>query len=251
MTSHDPAAYGDAWADIYDDWHPAPPAGFVDFITAEISATNAGPGAVLELAAGTGRLALPLATRGIETWALDASTKMLDRLRAKPGAETIRVVEADMADFTLERDDFALVFVAATSLFTLLSQELQLGCFASSARHLRSGGRFVIDCFVPDLSRFTDDTNLSTRDVGDGVLRLDASAHDPVTQIVRSHHVFVRPGGTELLPVDVRYAWPAELDLMARLAGLELIARYASWHREPFTRYSPGHVSVYARNSRG
>lgn len=248
MTPHDPAAYGDAWAEIYDDWHPSPPAGFVDFITTELADVHAPRGPVLELAAGTGRLALPLAALAIETWALDASTKMLDRLRAKPGASDVRVVEADMASFELDRDDFAMVFVAATSLFGLLSQELQLACFTSSGRHLRAGGRFVVECFVPDLSRFTDDTNLTTRDVGDGVLRLDASTHDPVTQIVRSHHVFLRPSGTELLPVDIRYAWPSELDLMARVAGLGLVARYASWHRDPFTRFSPGHVSVYGRD---
>lgn len=245
MTPHDPTAYGEAWADVYDDWHRAPPEGSIEFLAHE--ATEAGGGPILELAAGTGRLALPLSERGLEVWALDASPKMLDRLRAKPGAANVRVVEHDMADFTLERTDFSLVFVAATSLFTLLTQELQISCFARAAEHMRPGGRFVIECFVPDLSRFTDDANLSTREVGDGVLRLDASDHDPVTQVVRSHHVFIRSTGTELLPVHVRYAWPAELDLMARVAGLRLRERVGGWQRETFTRYSPFHVSVYER----
>lgn len=245
MTSHDPTAYGDAWAQIYDEWHPTAPAGAIDFLAAEARAAGGGP--ILELAAGTGRLALPLAERGHEVWGLDASPAMLERLRAKPGADALRIVEADMADYSLERTDFSLVFVAATSLFTLLSQELQLACFAAGARHLRPDGRFVVEAFVPDLSRFTDDANLSTRAISDGVLRLDASTHDPVAQIVRSQHVFIRAADTELLPVDIRYSWPSELDLMARLAGLTRQARYGGWARHEFTRYSAGHVSVYER----
>ena len=245
MTAHDPAAYGDAWAEVYDEWNSGAVGDAVDFLEQEQQSVGGGP--ILELAAGTGRLALPLAERGHDVVALDGSPKMLDRLRAKTGTAGLEIVESDMADFDLGRTDFALVFVAANSLFLLLSQDLQLACFESAARHVRPGGRFVVECFIPDLSRFTDDTNLTTRDVGDGVLRLDASTHDPVTQIVRSHHVFLRPDGTELLPVHVRYSWPSELDLMARVAGLALTARYANWRGDTFTKYSPGHVTVYGR----
>lgn len=153
-----------------------------------------------------------------------------------------------MAGFDLDGSDFAVAFCAASSLFLLLTQDLQLACFEATARHLSPTGRFVVEAFVPDLTRFTDDRNLSTRTVADGVLRLDASEHDPITQVVRSHHVFLRPAGTQLLPVTVRYAWPTELDLMARLCGLRLVDRFGGWQREPFTAWSPGHVSVYARD---
>lgn len=242
--SYDPAAYGETWAAVYDERHPdlAPDDAGVRFL-----AGLAGDGPVLEFAVGTGRVARPLAARGLEVHGIDASPAMLARLRGKEDARSIRVVEGDIATASADRHDFSLVFVVASSFFCLLDQDAQVACFANAARHLRPGGRFVIEGFVPDLARFSDDRHLSTRDVRDGTVLLEASAHDPLTQVVRSQHLTVTAAGVELMPVTVRYAWPAELDLMGRLAGLELEARHGGFRREPFEAWSPHHVSVYRR----
>ena len=244
MTNYDRAAYGETWAAIYDHRHGASPAdeGAVAFLAAV-----AGDGPALELAVGTGRIALPLAARGVEVHGVDSSTSMLDRLRAKPGADNLRLVEGDMATTRAARSDFSLVFVVANSLFLLLDGADQVACFQNAAAHLRPGGRFVVHAFVPDLSRFTDDRHFSTRAVEDEAVDLEASTHDPVAQVVRSQLMRVTGEGIEVLPVTVRYSWPSELDLMAALAGMDLESRFGDFDRQPFTRWSPFHVSIYRK----
>jgi SAM-dependent methyltransferase len=240
-----PETYGDRIADVYDAWY-----GEADFLekdaSIELLAELAGGGPVLELAIGTGRLALPLAERGLEVHGVDASEAMVARLREKPGGADIPVTMGDFADVPVE-GAYPLVFVAFNTFFGLPSQEAQVRCFANAAAHLAEGGVFLIEAFVPDLGRFDRNQRFQTNSVSTTEVNLDASRHDPLEQRVDSVHVVLTEAGTRLYPVNLRYAFPAELDLMARLAGLELKHRWGGWRREEFTRQSQRHVSVYGR----
>ena len=143
---------------------------------------------------------------------------------------------------------YSLVFVAFNTFFALLSQDEQVRCFAGVAAHLAPGGVFVVEAFVPDPTRFIFGQNTMTERVDVDAVLLTASRHDPVRQVVESQHVVIDERGTSCYPVTIRYAWPAELDLMARLAGLRLRERRGDWQREPFGAASTSHVSVYERN---
>ena len=244
MDSYGPETYGERVADLNDDWYQDHPD---TEVAVERLAELAGAGPVLELGVGTGRLALPLAERDLEIHGVDASPAMLDRLRAKAGGERIHLHLGDMAEVAVE-DSYALVFVAANTLFLLASQEQQLRCFANVAAHLAAEGVFVVEVFVPDPARYRDDQQLGvTRVTVDSVL-LTASRHDPVGQRIDAQQIQFGPGaGFRLIPGVLRYAWPSELDLMARLAGLRLRERWGGWRREPFTAASTMHVSVYER----
>jgi SAM-dependent methyltransferase len=201
---------------------------------------------VLELAIGTGRLALPLAQRGLEVHGVDASERMVEKLRAKPGGDGIAVTMGDFADVPVE-GSYGLIFIAFNTLFALLTQEAQLRCFANAARHLTDDGVFVIEAFFPDLARFDRDQRAQATWVDPHRVMLDASRHNPVEQRVDSQHIVITEDETKLYPVSVRYAFPSELDLMARLAGLELRDRWGNWQRDPFTGETGRHVSVYGR----
>lgn len=242
VPEYDATSYGEIWAPIYDDIHAelddADP--MVAFLAA-----RAGIGPVLEFAVGTGRVAIPLAHRGLEVHGIDSSPAMLARLIER--AHWLPVVEGDMASTRAARDDFTLVFVVASSLFLVLDQDAQIACFANAAAHLQPGGRFVVHAFVPDLSRFVDDRHSSPVAIDDAAVRLEASVHDPVAQVVRSQHLRMTTTGVEMRPVTVRYAWPSELDLMARLAGFTLEERFGGFAEQPFDRWSPYHVSVYLK----
>jgi SAM-dependent methyltransferase len=238
----DPAFYGDRWAAIYDDRHghmdPGP--------AVELLAGLAEDGRVLELAIGTGRVALPLAARGITVEGLDASAAMVERLRAKPGGESIRVTIGDMAQVPVS-GPFRLVYLVFNTLFGLLTQARQAECFASVARVLDPGGMFVIECFVPDLTRYNRDQRVQTIAVNEDSAIMELSRHDPAGQRVNTQMVTLSGQGIELRPIAIRYSWPSELDLMAELTGLRLLERYGGWDRQPFTSVSGGHVSVYQR----
>ena len=201
---------------------------------------------MLELAVGTGRLALPLVERGLEVHGIDASERMVEKLRAKPGGDAIPVTMGDFADVGVE-GEYRLIFIAFNTLFALLTQDDQLRCFANAAKHLMDDGLFVVEAFRPDLGRFDRGQRTNVFRVDAEQVMLDASRHDPLEQRVDSQHVVITEAGTKLYPVSIRYAFPSELDLMARLAGLELRERWGSWKREPFTADSNRHVSVYAR----
>jgi hypothetical protein len=144
----------------------------------------------------------------------------------------------------------SLAFVAFNTFFNLSTQADQVGCFASVAACLAPGGRFLIEAFVPDLGRFDRGQHVGVVGLDLDEVQLEVSRHDPVTQQVESAHVFLGSGGTRVFPVSIRYAWPSELDLMARLAGLDLELRAEDWRRTPFTRDSPGHVSVWRKPRR-
>jgi SAM-dependent methyltransferase len=238
----DPAFYGDRWADVYDEHHRSlDPATAVDFL-----AGLAGGGPVLELAIGTGRVALPLAERGLVVEGVDASAAMVARLRAKPGGESIKVAIGDMADVPVS-GPFRLVYLVFNTLFGLLTAERQADCFGNVARVLGAGGAFVIECFVPDLARFDRGQRMQALDVTEDSASFELSRHDAARQLVTTQIVTLAEHGMRMRPVAIRYCWPSELDLMARQAGLQLTERYADWNRRPFDSASGGHVSVYRR----
>jgi SAM-dependent methyltransferase len=241
MQDYGPETYGDRIASRYDSLYESE----LDTDAAvEGLARLAGSGPVLELAIGTGRLAIPLAQRGIDIRGIDASEAMVARMRAKPGGEDIPVAMGDFAEVGVE-GSFSLVYVAFNTIFALLSQDDQVRCFANVAEHLAQGGRFVVEAFVPDLARFDRGQRIGVASVRLDQVEFEVSRHDAVNQRVDSQHLFVTDGGTQLAPVSLRYAFPSELDLMARIAGLELQDRWGGWNGEPFTNASRDHVSVY------
>ncbi|HZO62253.1 MAG TPA: class I SAM-dependent methyltransferase [Gaiellaceae bacterium] len=244
MSEYGPATYGDRIADVYDAWY-----GEAAFLatddSVDVLAELAGPGPALELAIGTGRVALPLAARGIEVHGVDASERMVEKLRGKPGGAGIPVTIGDFADVPVE-GRFRLVYVAFNTFFALPSQEDQIRCFENVAAHLADDGVFALDVFVPDPARFAGG-RISVTEIGDDLLRLDTTRLDTVTQTSRSQHVVLTPRGATFYPVQVRWAYPPELDLMARLAGLRLLHRWGNWRKDPFTAESTMHVSVYGR----
>lgn len=211
--------------------------------TVEHLAELAGPGPALELAVGTGRVAIPLAARGIPVTGIELSRPMIKRLRDKVGADTIPVVEGDMAT-TRVAGEFTLVYLVFNTIANLLTQPAQVQCFTNAAAHLRPGGRFVVELWVPQLRQLPPGAPAAVFSSDPGYIGLDT--YDVLTQRVVSHH-FRYGRGREATHAMTphRYVWPAELDLMAQLAGFELEARYADWDRSAFTAESRTHVSVY------
>jgi SAM-dependent methyltransferase len=239
----DEGYFGERVAARYDDasWSMFDPE--VIGPTVDLLAELAGDGRVLEFAIGTGRIAVPLAERGVEVVGIDNSEPMLKRLREKTGA--IEAVVGDMAETRLD-GEFSLVYLIFNTIFNLTSQDGQVACFENAARHLAPGGWFVIEARVPEIQRLP---------VGQTVLpwRADPGGmsyyvYDVVTQRLSGQHYYFHDDGTvEASPTEMRYCWPAELDLMARIAGLRLHDRWGGWKREPFTNLSPSHVSVYEK----
>lgn len=245
VDGYKPATYGELIAEVYDGfYHAAPLSTQVDLL-----AELAGDGPVLELGIGTGRLALPLVERGIPVHGIDASEAMVAKLHAKSGGSDIPVSIDNFESFELDHR-FSLVFVGFNTFFALLTQEAQIACFRAVAAHLGPTGLFLIEAFVPDLARFDRGQRTSATDMQVGSLILESSLHDASAQRVDSQHLVVRDGEPpRLFPVSLRYAWPAELDLMARLAGLELRDRWGDWDRGPFGSNASMHVSVWGRQA--
>ena len=240
-----PSTYGDRIAQFYDEWFglPADTPHAVEFL-----ASIAGDGPVLELGIGTGRIALPLVERGLEVHGLDASEAMVKQLRRKPGGDRIALFIGDFADVRdLVSGEFSLVFVVFNTFFGLLTQDDQVRCFQGVARRLAPGGAFAIQAFVPDVTRFDRGQRVEAMEVGTDRMHLEASRYDWVNQRVTSQHVVVEQGRTQLFPVSLRFAYPSELDLMARLSGLRLRERWGGWDRRPFDASSQQHVSVWER----
>jgi SAM-dependent methyltransferase len=237
------STYGDTIADAYDDFYDSlfDVEGAVDFL-----AQKAGPGPVLELGIGTGRIALPLRQRGVEVGGIDASSAMVQRLRSKTEGAEIPVIMGEFSRTDLG-GPYSMAFVVFNTFFANESQEEQVECFANVARSLMDGGVFVIEAFVPDQSRFDRHQRVEVDRVGLDEVMFSASVHDAAGQRVNTQHVYISDGEIRLFPTFIRYAWPSELDLMARLAGMTLRERRASWRDERFTSTSPGHVSVYEK----
>jgi hypothetical protein len=207
----------------------------------------AGDGPALELAIGTGWIALPLAARGIRVDGIDFSPAMVGRLRAKPGGEQLSVTIGNFADVPVS-GSYRLIFVVANTLFNLLTQEDQVRCFENVAAHLTDDGSFVVEAFHPGyLYRLRDHQYVDAEAVEVDEVRLDVARHDSVNQLLDENHVSLSRGGVRLNPIVTRYAWPSELDLMARIAGLRLKERWGGWDRRPVTANSRNLVSVYGR----
>ena len=243
MPDYDPATYGDRMAEVYDEWFGLPEDADD---AASFLGELAGSGPALELGIGTGRVALSLAERGIEVHGIDASEAMVERLRAKPGGAGLSVSIGDFADVGVE-GRFSLVYVVFNTFFALLSQEDQVRCFANVAQRLQERGAFVVEAFVPDPTRLAAGQVTQTKRVEVDRVFLETSRYDLVHQRIYSQNISMGEDETKFYPVQTRYAWPSEMDLMARLAGLRLRGRWEGWHREPFTASSGRHVSVYER----
>jgi SAM-dependent methyltransferase len=242
MDDYRPETYGERIADLYDRMTAVlpDPADCFDRL-----AELAGPGPALELGIGTGRVALPLAARGVPVHGIDASAAMVERLRAKPGGEAVAVTLADFTDVPVE-GSYRLVYSVFNTFFSLLTQDEQVRCFAAVADRLAPGGAFVLELFVPDPTLHPGGQSVRARHLGLDLVRLDVALHDPAAQRVDFQNVLLTGDGIRLLPGAVRYAWPSELDLMARLAGLRLRDRWGGWRREPYTASTSGlYVAVY------
>ncbi|CCH21237.1 class I SAM-dependent methyltransferase [Micromonospora lupini] len=235
----DPGLFGRLWAAGYDSPGNPDPAPAVDFL-----ADLADGGPVLELAIGTGRVALPLAERGLALHGIEASEEMVAQLRAKPGGDQIPVVVGDMADVQVT-GPFRLAYLVFNTLFNLVDAERQADCFRNVARVLSPGGAFVIETFVPDPRSFDADEQVQVREVTEDSATIRLHRYDrPAQRFIRQTITF-DGDGVHLKPFAMRYAWPHQIDEMARQAGLRLTERYADWHRRPFTADSPSHISVY------
>jgi len=213
----------------------------VDFI-----AELAGDGAALELGVGTGRIALPLAQRGIRVHGIDLSEAMVTRLREKPGAELVEVTVGDFATTKVD-GTFSVAYLVANTIMNLTTQDEQVACFCNVAEHLGPGGCFVIEVLVPGLQRLPPGERFQPFAVEPNHLGFDEI--DVVTQSLISHHYWIEGDKVEVFSPPFRYVWPSELDLMARIAGLTLRERWAGWLREQFTSESVKHVSVWERGA--
>lgn len=244
MEGYRAATYGEQIADVYDDWYDAKdPSDDCAFLR-----ELAGEGPVLELGIGTGRVAVPLRATGVDVHGIDASPAMVEQLHAKPGAADIPVSIGDFADVDAPGGPYSLVYIVFNTFFALLTQDDQVRCFASVARNLLPGGRFVIEAFFPDVTRFDRDQRLSAIRVEMDEVRLDVGIHNGFEQTVVNQHLLFRDGEpVRMLPISLRYAYPSELDLMARLAGLDLESRADGWRGAPATSRSFGVVSVWRK----
>jgi SAM-dependent methyltransferase len=233
---HVAARYDESSADMFD---PAVVGPAVDFL-----ADLADKGAALELGIGTGRIALPLAERGVSVHGIDLSEAMVARLREKPGGEQIGVTIGDFATTRVE-GTFSLAYLVFNTINNLTTQDEQVACFQNVAAHLEPGGCFVIEVGVPALQRLPPGETVHPFTVTP--TRLGFDEFDVVKQGLISHHYWIEDGKWERLSIPFRYVWPSELDLMARIAGMTLRERWSGWRREPFTSESTKHVSVWEK----
>jgi SAM-dependent methyltransferase len=203
-------------------------------------------GTALELGIGTGRIALPLAQRGVRVHGIDLSDAMVAKLRSKAGADQISVTIGDFAT-TIVEGRFSVAYLVFNTIMNLTTQDEQVACFRNVAAHLQPGGCFVIEVMVPDLQRLPPGETVRAFTVS--ATRLGFDEYDVASQGLISHHYWAVDGKLEGDSMPFRYVWPAELDLMARLAGMSLRERWSGWHREPFTSESTKHVSVWQKSA--
>jgi SAM-dependent methyltransferase len=230
------ARYDDAAAEMFQ-------AEVIDPVV-DVLAEIAGNGRALELGIGTGRIALPLAQRGVSVHGIDLSKTMVARLRAKPGGEDIGVTIGDFSTTTVD-GSYSLAYVVFNTIMNLTTQEAQVACFRNASAHLEPGGCFVIEVTIPELRRLPRGETFHVFDVSENHWGIDE--YDVATQGLTSHHFEIVDGTLERLSVPFRYTWPSELDLMAQLAAMRLRSRWGGWKREPFTSESTKHVSVWEK----
>lgn len=213
----------------------------VDFL-----AELAGNGAALELGVGTGRIALPLTQRGVRVHGIDLSPAMIERLRAKPGADAVSTTIGDIATTSVQ-ERFTLVYIVWNTIMNLTSQDEQVEVFRNAAAHLEPGGYFVVEVMVPDLQRLPPGEKVRPFTVTP--TRLGFDQYDTVSQGLVSNHYWIEGDHARVESQPFRYVWPSELDLMARIAGMILHERWGGWKREPFTGDSTSHVSVWKKTA--
>jgi SAM-dependent methyltransferase len=211
----------------------------------DVLAELAGGGAALELGIGTGRLALPLAARGVPVHGIDLSEAMVARLRSKPGGDEIRVAIGDFARTRVD-GSFAVVYLVFNTIMNLTTQDEQVACFENASAHLEPGGCFVVEVSVPQLQQLPRGQSIHPFRF-DGPERFGFDEYDVANQRLVSHHFATRDGTFGAWSIPFRYVWPAELDLMARIAGMTLRERWSGWRREPFTSESTSHVSIWQK----
>lgn len=243
MKDYEPImSFGEEVAEMYIDIQRGDEEAAVSFL-----AQLASDGPALELAIGAGRIALPLAERGITVDGVELSPAMVEQLRAKPGGEQLTVVIGDFADVPVS-GNYRLIYVVWNTFFNLLTQEDQVRTFQNVAAHLTDDGSFVIEAFRPDyLYQLRDNQYVDAEAVEVDEVRLDVARHDPMKQILSESHVHLSNQGVRVYPIECRYAWPSELDLMARLAGLRVKERWSDWDRSPVTAATRNLISVYGR----
>jgi SAM-dependent methyltransferase len=230
------ARYDESEADMFDPDAVEP---VVDFLV-----ELAGEGRALELGIGTGRIALPLAQKGVPVHGIDLSRAMTSRLQEKPGGEEIGVSIGDFATTAVE-GTFSVAYLVFNTIHNLTTQAEQVACFRNVAAHLQPGGCFVIEVGIPNLQRLPPGETMRVFDASDTHWGIDE--YDVANQGLVSHHFSLVDGRLERVSMPFRYVWPAELDLMAQLAGMALRERWSGWKREPFTSESRKHVSVWER----
>ena len=241
---HDDGYFDEQIAAKYDE------SGFEEFDpevidqTVDFLADLTGGGLALEFGIGTGRIALPLASRGVHVHGIDMSEAMVARLRAKPGGEDIGVTIGDFSTTTVE-GSFSLVYLVYNTIMNLTTQEAQVACFRNAAAHLEPGGCFVIKVMIPELRRLPPGETFQVFRGSETYWGIDE--YDVANQGLISHHIEIADGSVEVVSMPFRYAWPAEYDLMAQLAGLRSRERWSGWRREPFTSESRSHVSVWEK----
>ncbi len=241
MDSYQEDTYGERIASVYDELY----AGYDDAAIETLKELSR-DGPALELGIGTGRIALPLQQRGVIVHGIDASEAMIAKLRGKPHGDQIQVTMGNFADVAVE-GQYALIYIVFNTFFALLTQEEQLRCMQNVARHLVPTGSFVVEAFVPDLTRFSGGQTIRVVNISESEIQMDASQIDLVAQQITSQHIMLSEKGIQLYPVKLRYVWPTELDLMARLAGLQLKHRWGNWQKAAFSASSGKHISVYER----
>ena len=242
MTDYDPAAYGDAWVRDYDQLYQS--RDDPEMVVAALSPLVTGR-AVLEMGIGTGRLALPLHDAGWHVVGIEASAAMMAELQRRAAGRSIPVHQGDIRSFHLD-DRFDVVLLAFSTLFLLPDQAAQVECIATAAEHLAPGGVLVVEAFVPDHTRWTDGKRLAlSRWTSDGV-EIEAARHDRAAQTIEVRYLSVG-ARSDMRPLRLRYAWPAEIDLMARLADLDVDARWSTWTGARFDAASASHVTVYRK----
>jgi methyltransferase family protein len=240
---HDDGYFDERVAATYDDDPEMFDAEAVDPVV-DFLAELAGSGRALEFAIGTGRIALPLAQRGVSMHGIDMSEAMVARLRAKPGGEDIGVTIGDFATTTVD-GVFSIVYLVFNTIMNLTTQEAQVACFRNAAAHLEPGGCFVIKVMIPELRRLPPGETFQVFHGSETYWGIDE--YDVANQGLISHHIEIADGSVEVVSMPFRYAWPAEYDLMAQLAGLRSRERWSGWRREPFTSESRTHVSVWEK----
>lgn len=239
MKGYSESTYGETIAEVYDSWY-----GELDPDSVSTLVDLAQGGRALELGIGTGRIALPLFQAGVEVHGIDASPAMIAKLQAKPDGDKIQLKLGNFADVNVE-GNYELIYIVFNTFFALTSQEEQIRCFTNVASHLVTNGVFLIEAFVPDMTRFDDGQTVRVDAVNEQGIRLETSQIDPIQQQIVKQAIHLTEKGLRLYPVKVRYVWPAEFDLLARLAGLTLKYRWANWQRAELNRDSGKHISIY------